>query len=344
MAATYRFCFGPWNIHEGADPFGPTVRESVAFNTKLGWFRELGFEAVMLHDDDAVPELESLSPSQIEQRAADLKSRLNDLGLVCELVAPRLWEGLQWVDGGYTANDPAVRQQAIDRTKRTIDIGRALGTDLMVLWLAREGTYVRESKSPQRSMELLLEAINAMLAYDDQVRIAIEPKPNEPMDQAYIPTIGHALALGYRSADPSRVGGLIESAHAILAGLDPADEMGFALSAGKLWSVHLNDQNGLKYDQDKSFGAANLRTAFDQVRVLEEAGYGSNGEMVAFDVKAMRTTRQEHQLKHLSNSREIFLALVDKVRSLDKQAEQELIAARDYESMDRYIVRHLMGI
>jgi len=266
MAASYRFCFGPWNIHEGADPFGPTVRKAVDFNTKLSWFRDLGYEAVMLHDDDAVPELERLSPAQIEQQASQLKQRLGDLGLVCELVAPRLWEGAQWVDGGYTANDPAVRRQAIERSQKTCDIGRALGTDLLVLWLAREGTYVRESKSPQRSTELLLEAINAILEYDDQVRIAIEPKPNEPMDQAYLPTIGHALAIGYRSADPSRVGGLIESAHAILAGLDAADEMGFALAAGKLWSVHLNDQNGLKYDQDKAFGAANLRGAFDQVR------------------------------------------------------------------------------
>ena len=52
-----------------------------------------------------------------------------------------------------------------------------------------------------------------------------------------------------------RVGVNIESAHAILAGLDPSDEMGFALSFGKLWTVHLNDQNGLKFDEDKAFGS-----------------------------------------------------------------------------------------
>ena len=113
-----------------------------------------------------------------------------------------------------------------------------------------------------------------MLGYDKAIRIAIEPKPNEPMDHAYIPTIGHALALGYQTVDPTRVGGLIETAHAMLAGLDPPDEMAFALSVGKLWSVHLNDQNGLKFDQDKSFAAANLRRAFNQVRVLDENGFG----------------------------------------------------------------------
>jgi len=117
------------------------------------------------------------------------------------------------------------------------------------------------------------EAFDRMLAYDKNIRLAIEPKPNEPMDHAYIPTIGHALAVANLTRDPKRVGCLIESAHAILAGLDPADEIDFAMAFGKLWSLHLNDQNGLKYDQDRPFGNTNLRSAFDQVRALERNGY-----------------------------------------------------------------------
>src|SRR5213079_2728030 len=135
------------------------------------------------------------------------------------------------------------------------------------------------------------------------LEIAIEPKPNEPMDHAYIPTIGHALAFSARSKDPKRVGGLIESAHAILAGLDPSDEMAFALSFNKLWSVHLNDQNGLKFDQDKTFGSANLRAAFNQVKVLEENNYLAAGGWIGLDVKAMRTQKPESATKHLENSR-----------------------------------------
>ena len=60
----------------------------------------------------------------------------------------------------------------------------------------------------------------------------------------------------------------------MLAGLDPSDEIEFALRFGKLWSLHLNDQNGLKFDQDKPFGSANLRSAFNQVRTLERHDYG----------------------------------------------------------------------
>ncbi len=38
------------------------------------------------------------------------------------------------------------------------------------------------------------------------------------MDHAYLPTTGHALAIGMLTDDPDRVGVNIESAHAILAG------------------------------------------------------------------------------------------------------------------------------
>ena len=45
----YRFSFGPWNIHEGADPFGPPVGPSRDFESKLAVFKELGFDMVQFH-------------------------------------------------------------------------------------------------------------------------------------------------------------------------------------------------------------------------------------------------------------------------------------------------------
>jgi xylose isomerase len=87
----------------------------------------------------------------------------------------------------------------------------------------------------------------------------------------------------------------IESAHAIPAGLDPSDEMGYSLAFGKLWTVHLNDQNGLKFDQDKTFGSVDLRRAFNQVRILDKNDYGKHGEWIGLDVKAMRTQKDDRQ-------------------------------------------------
>ena len=338
----YRFSFGPWNIHEGADPFGPVVRTTAPFEKKLEILKDLGFDAMQFHDDDAVPNLDDLSAVEIRTQAREMRQKLEDQGLVAEFIAPRLWEHPMTIDGGFTANDPQARRYAIERSKKAVDIGREMNTDLMVLWLAREGTYLREAKNAVRATNLLLEAINVLLEYDNGLRIAIEPKPNEPMDLAYIPTIGHALALGYKSDQPERVGCLVESAHAILVGLDPSDEMAFSLALGKLWGVHLNDQNGLKFDQDRSFGSVDLRRAFNQVRVLDENKFFISG-MIGLDVKALRTQPAEVATKHLRNSLRTFLRLVEVVRSLDRQKMEILISTRDYEELDWLIFTSLVG-
>jgi len=343
MAGIFKFTFGPWNIHEGSDPFGPDVRKSIEFPKKLELYKKLGFDGVQFHDDDAVPEMNTLLPQQITSRAKEIKKILDNSGLAAEFVAPRLWEDKRTIDGGYTSNDPEERKYAIERSKRSIDIANALGTNLLVLWLAREGTYIREAKDSKVATERIVDAINQMLAYDPNIRVCIEPKPNEPMDHAYIPTTGHAIALSLLCGDPLRVGVNIESAHAILAGLDPSDEMGFALTFNKLWTVHLNDQNGLKFDQDKAFGSVDLRRAFNQVRILDKHNFGSNGEFVGLDVKAMRSQKEGTATKHLSNSREMFLRLLDISRKIDDSFITKCQQERDYEELDLYIMKSLLG-
>ncbi|GMV99162.1 MAG: hypothetical protein AMXMBFR84_03010 [Candidatus Hydrogenedentota bacterium] len=344
QGAVYRFSFGPWNIDEGSDPFGPTVRKPIEMAKKFKMAKEMGFDGMQFHDDDVVPDIDGKSAAQISKETKAVRKKLADIGLTPEFVAPRLWFAEETIDGGYTNNNAAQRKYAIERTKRCIDICNDLGTDRMVLWLAREGTYIRESKNAREKVLAIRDALNVFLDHDPKVRILIEPKPNEPVDSAYISTIGHAVGMSYITKDPSRVGVLLETAHSLLAGLDPSDDMAYALAHDKLWSVHLNDQGGLKFDQDKTFGSFNLRHAFNQIRVLEEYGYGRKGEWVGLDVKTMRTQKQNVSAKHLSNSLERFKFLHKKVKTLDKKLEAQFIAARDYEELDRYLVCHLMGV
>jgi xylose isomerase len=236
------------------------------------------------------------------------------------------------------------REYALWRSYRSIDIANELGTDLIVLWLAREGTLCAESKSPVEATKQLVDGINKMLEYDPKIRIAIEPKPNEPIDRSICGTIGHAIAIAAATVDPSRVGGNVESAHAILAGFDPSHEMGFALAMGKLMTVHLNDQNGIRFDQDKSFGVENLRQAFNQIKVLVENNYGSHGEYVGLDVKAMRTTTDVDSYKHLENSLNIVKALEAKVEKFDYAYQKKCVENRDYEGLEMYVLKLLMGV
>ena len=338
----FKFSAGPWNIHEGADIFGPAVRESITIENKISRFKEIGLDAIQFHDDDVVPALNSLSDKEIISHAQDMKALLDKYELKAEFIGPRLWEDARTVDGAFTSNNKSDREYAVWRGCRAIDIAKNLGTDKIVLWPAREGTVCYESKDPVQGVKYLIEGINKLLAYDPQIKILIETKPNEPVDRSFCPTMGHAMAISSRTIDPTRVGGLLETAHAVLAGLDPANEIAFAMTFGKLWSVHLNDQNSLRYDQDKTFAVENLRQGFNQIKVLVENGYGKNGEYIGLDVKAMRTTKLDNSFKHLENSIRIVKLLESKVQKFDYEYQKKCIEIRDYESLEMYVIELLL--
>src|SRR5258707_10127190 len=165
----YRFTFGPWNISMGADPFGPAVRKEIAFAAKIREYKRLGFDGVQFHDDDVVEA--DLDPQATERGAAKVKKMLDGEGLFCEFIAPRLWEHPKTVDGGYTSNSAADRRYAIERSRRAVDIANMLDCRDIVLWLAREGTYIREAKDPITAVGRIGDALHALLEHDRDLRI-----------------------------------------------------------------------------------------------------------------------------------------------------------------------------
>lgn len=339
----FKFSVGPWNVNDGVDVYGPPTRKDPSLEEKIKVFAELGFDAIQFHDDDVVPNINELSEEQIIEKTKEVKKVLDKYNLATEFVAPRLWMDPKTIDGGYTSNNAEDREFALWRTFRSIDIAKVLGTNKIVIWLAREGTVTPGSKDPVLANHRLVDAMNKILEYDKSVKILIEPKPNEPIDRSFAGTAGHVLALSAATNDPNRVGVLLESAHAVLAGLDPTNEMAMAISQDKLWGVHLNDQNGMKFDQDKSFGVENLRQAFHQVKLLKDYKFGSNGEYVGLDVKSLRTSDDSHRYDHLKNSLDIVKTLEKKLENYDYEFEAKCFETRDYESLEMYIMNIIMG-
>ena len=77
--------------------------------------------------------------------------------------------------------------------------------------------------------------------------------------------------------------------------------------------------------------------------MLDASDYGSNGEWVGLDVKAMRTQKADVATKHLRNSQVIFKRLLEVNRGLDQSQVDAMIAERDYEELELLIVNALMG-
>lgn len=337
----FRFTVGPWNVNEGLEAFGPAVRPTIALEEKFRKFAEIGISAVQFHDDDAVPNINDLTRDEIIEEASKVRALLDKYGLEAEFVAPRLWMDPHTTDGGFTSNSKEDREFAMWRAFRSVDIARELRAKNIVLWLAREGTLCAESKNPVENVKRLIDAVNSILDYDPDIRVLIEPKPNEPIDRSFCPTAGHVMAIAAASKDPNRVGCVLESAHAILAGLDPADEMAFCLAFGKLGSVHLNDQNGARYDQDKAFGVESIRSAFNQIKVLCDNGYGKNGEYIGLDVKCMRTQKPGEDYQHIINSMRMVEIMEEKVDRFDDEYCRKCIEERNYEKLELYVMELL---
>ena len=337
----FRFTVGPWNVNEGLEAFGPAVRPTIALEQKFRKFAEIGISAVQFHDDDAVPNINDLTRDEIIEEARKVRALLDKYGLEAEFVAPRLWMDPHTTDGGFTSNSKEDREFAMCRAFRSVDIARELRAKNIVLWLAREGTLCAESKNPVENVKRLIDAVNSILDYDPDIRVLIEPKPNEPIDRSFCPTAGHVMAIAAASKDPDRVGCVLESAHAILAGLDPADEMAFCLAFGKLGSVHLNDQNGARYDQDKAFGVESIRSAFNQIKVLCDNGYGKNGEYIGLDVKCMRTQKPGEDYQHIINSMRMVEIMEEKVDRFDDEYCRKCIEERNYEKLELYVMELL---
>ena len=42
----FKFSVGPWNVHSGADSYGPATRDEISFEEKIKRFAEIGFSAI----------------------------------------------------------------------------------------------------------------------------------------------------------------------------------------------------------------------------------------------------------------------------------------------------------
>jgi xylose isomerase len=157
---------------------------------------DAGAYGVNFHDNDLVPI--DATPAQRDQIVRDFKQALDDTGLVVPMATTNLFTDPAFKDGAFTANDPAVRAYALQKTMRAIDLGVECGAKIYVFWGGREGVETDAAKRPGRGLKRFREALNFLCDYAiDQgydLRFALEPKPNEPRGDIYLATVGHALA------------------------------------------------------------------------------------------------------------------------------------------------------
>ncbi len=324
-----KFSFGLWTVgNSGRDPFGEATRARVDPNDSVRHLAELGAFGISMHDDDLVPY--DATPAERDQIVGRLRRTLDETGMVVSMATTNLFNHPVFKDGAFTSNDRGVRRYAIAKTMRAIDIGAELGAPVYVFWGGREGVEAMAAKRPADALDRYREAIDFLCGYvldrKYAMRLAIEPKPNEPRGDAFLPTVGHALAFIGSLEHPEMVGLNPETAHETMSGLSFYHAVAQTLWHGKLFHIDLNGQKMGRYDQDLRFGSEGIKDAFFLVKLLEESGYQGPRH---FDAHAYRVEDAAGVWDFAAGCMRTYLLLREKARQFadDPEIAAALMAA-----------------
>ncbi|OXM56995.1 xylose isomerase [Amycolatopsis thailandensis] len=320
-----KFSFGLWTVGwQANDMFGPASRGPLDPVEAVHRLSELGAWGITFHDDDLVP-----FGSADAERARHLKrfqGALAETGLVVPMVTTNLFSHPVFKDGGLTSNDRDVRRYALRKVLRNLDLAAELGASTFVLWGGREGSETDAAKDVRAAMDRYREGIDFLAQYViDQgygLRLALEPKPNEPRGDILLPTVGHALAFISTLDNHEIVGVNPEVGHEQMAGLNIVHGIGQALWQGKLFHIDLNGQRGPRFDQDLVFGHGDVLSSFFLVDLLENGGYDGPRH---FDYKPLRTENMDGVWASAEANMASYLLFAERSRAF--RADPEVRAA-----------------
>jgi xylose isomerase len=310
-----KFTFGLWTVGwQARDPFGDATRAALDPIRTVSELAKRGAYGVTFHDDDLIPF--GSSTSDRAAHIARFKKALDENGMKVPMATTNLFSHPVFKDGAFTSNNRDIRRYAIRKVMTNIELAVELGAHTYVCWGGREGAETDIGKDPVVALERMREAFNILGQFvidkGYNIKFAMEPKPNEPRGDIFLPTIGHALAFINSLDHPELVGLNPEVGHEQMAGLNFVHGIGQALFHKKLFHIDLNGQHGPKYDQDLVFGHGDLKSAFFLVDLLERYNYDGPKH---FDYKPMRTESDDGVWASATANMRTYIILQERARA-----------------------------
>ncbi|QGH70046.1 xylose isomerase [Pseudactinotalea sp. HY158] len=339
MTDDIKYSFGLWTVGwQAVDPFGEATRPPLDPADSVRKLAEIGAYGFTFHDNDVFP----FDADDADRRARidSVRRAAEETGLSIEMVTTNTFTHPMFKDGAFTSNNRGVRRFGLRKVLRNVDLAAELGAKTFVMWGGREGTEYDNSKDLHAAHARYAEGIDTVAAYIKErgysLRIAIEPKPNEPRGDIFLPTIGHALGLIATLDHQDIVGLNPETGHEQMSNLNYTHGLALALYAGKLFHIDLNGQNGPKFDQDLVFGHGNLLSAFFTVDLLENGSPGGGPAFEGtrhFDYKPSRTEGSEGVWESAKANMEMYsmLAAKSKQYRADPEVQEALAHAGVFE-------------
>ena len=219
-----------------------------------------------------------------------LTSLLSDHGFGASSINVRSRRTGKWLRGAFSSSHPQERREVIDDFKNALDIAVEIGSPRISTCPLNDGhDYVFEMNyfDAYRYAE---ETFGAICSHNPSIRICIEYKWKDPRTRCLFANAGETLSF-CQSVGADNLGVTLDIGHSIQAGERPAQSVALLHRAGRLFYVHLND-NDRNWDWDMVPGAYNFWDFIEFFYYLNLAGY--TDDWYAFDVLSKEIDPVEH--------------------------------------------------
>jgi len=285
---------------------------------------------------DDLSGIELIHPAHVTpENLAEIKAALEANGLACASVATSISSRWEYQGGSLTADDPVVRQQAIETVKTGMNLAAELGSGRINLWLGRDGFDYAFQIDYDQAWGRIVEALQEACAHRPEIKIGIEYKSFEPRKRLLISTAAKAVALKH-DVGAKNLGALLDTGHALYVQENLAEAVAFLARHDALVHVHFNDNYRLN-DDDLIVGTVNFLETMEMLYWLDRVGYDG---WLSFDPH----TSLEDPVRAVDEGCKFVRGLIGTMERIGKAEIEKAIATRQVTEMMALVNKELFGL
>ena len=285
---------------------------------------------------DDLSGIELIHPAHVTpENLAEIQAALDAHGLVCASVATSISSRWEYAGGSLTADDPAVRRQAVETVKTGLDLAAELGSGRINLWLGRDGFDYAFQIDYDQAWGRIVAGLREACAHRPEIKIGIEYKSFEPRKRLLVSSAAKAVALRH-DVGTENLGVLLDTGHALYAQENLAEAVAFLARNDALVHVHFNDNYRLG-DDDLIVGTVNFLETMEMLYWLDRVGYEG---WLSFDPH----TVLEDPVRAVEEGCKFVRGLIGTMARIGKAEIERAIGTRQVTEMMALVNRELFGL
>ena len=253
---------------------------------------------------------------------------MDDSGLGISSINFRSRRNEKWLRGSFSSADAGERAEVVEDFKTVVDLAAEMGCEKVTTCPLNEGSDYLFELDYAAAYGWFEETIRAVARHRPDIRICLEYKLSDPRARCLLGTAGETIAFCDQLGEKN-VGLTMDIGHSLYANERPAQSLVLAERSGRLFHVHLND-NDKQWDWDMLPGAYNLWDFIEFFYYLNRSDYSG---WCAYDIFPKELDKKATFETAIAITRKI-LEITDRITAAEAE---KLFAMRDSNASLAYL-------